>query len=135
MLSDGEFGQRRESAEAPVVPCRDRALVEAPSKYADFAARLGRAKMLRCSTNAHDPLAPLSVRKKSGHLRIVWDRRAVDTPLAKCPNMNMSSGSKLADLEFDSGEEVFTAQADVANYLCHFAISEELSESFALEWW
>ena len=44
----------------------------------------------------------------------------------------MSSGSKLADLEFDPDDEVFIAQADLANYFYHLGIPSELSEFFAL---
>eukprot|EP00959_Pyramimonas_sp_CCMP1952_P354828 7432518-Pyramimonas_sp.AAC.1 len=44
----------------------------------------------------------------------------------------MSSGNKLADLEFGPEEEVFTAQADLNNYFYHMGIAEELSEFFAL---
>eukprot|EP00959_Pyramimonas_sp_CCMP1952_P204619 4278695-Pyramimonas_sp.AAC.2 len=43
----------------------------------------------------------------------------------------MSLGGKLADLESGQDEEVYTAQADLANYFYHLAIAEELSEHFA----
>ncbi|CAK0795422.1 unnamed protein product [Prorocentrum cordatum] len=50
----------------------------------------------------------------------------------RCLKMNTSSGGKLADLEFGQGEEVYAAQADLANYFYHLAIEGELSEYFAL---
>eukprot|EP00959_Pyramimonas_sp_CCMP1952_P260710 5451197-Pyramimonas_sp.AAC.1 len=92
MLSEDEFGQRCES-EAPVILYVDPTLAADVHKCADFVARLNRANMLRYSTNAQDLITPFFVRKKSGQLWIVWGCRAVDTRFARCPKMNMSSGS------------------------------------------
>ena len=107
LLSEDEFGQRCES-EPPAIPYMDKKLADDIRLYADFVAQLDRANMLRYTLDPKDLVAPFFVRKRSGQLRIVWDCRAVNTRFAKCPKMNMSSGSKLADLEFNTDEDVLS---------------------------
>ena len=46
--------------------------------------------------------------------------------------MNVSSGQKLAHLEFASADEVFAAQGDLADNFFHVAIGPDLSRFFSL---
>ena len=134
MLRDPADAESVLRASGITKPHCDRVLFRSPRIYGDFLKELDRRGMIgwRLAEGASGLLGVFLVQKKSGHIRIIFDTRVLNTKFKDPPSTSLPSAAAFSNIEVPQGGVLQLGSADITNAFYGMSVLEDLSRLFTL---